>query len=205
MPASSPSLSCPQTIRNRPPPNATSTSRTIGLWATLLTGNDGDEEPSGQTWLAGTRESLVEAWRFLAGNRPAFITMMLLVLASTANLVMVTLAPRFTQQVLELGPEYAVFVFGPAVVGMLGGLALVPRAVHRVRPRVLALLGFLLMVVSLLAMGEAGPLTRLFQSLNPLWLNDPGPFGRGPQTADRCLLMLHGGAEGGIRRSWGIR
>lgn len=131
-------------------------------------------------WLAGTRESLVESWRYLSSNRPAFITMMLLVLASTANLVMVTLAPRFTQQVLELGPESAIFVFGPAVVGMLGGLALVPRLVNRVRPRVLALAGFLMMVLSLLLIGALGPVTDILRSLNPFWLYDPGPFGSGP-------------------------
>lgn len=131
-------------------------------------------------WLAGTRESLAEAWQYLASNRPAFITMLLLVLASTANLVMVTLAPRFTQQVLELSPEFSVFVFGPAVVGMLSGLALVPRITHRVRPRVLVLCGFLLMVVSLLTIGSVNAITDALRSFNPLGLYDPGPLGRGP-------------------------
>jgi DHA3 family macrolide efflux protein-like MFS transporter len=131
-------------------------------------------------WLAGTIESLREAWAYLASNRPAFITMLLLVLASTANLVMVTLAPRFTQQVLDLQPEFAVFVFGPAVMGMLCGLAFVPRIVNRIRPRDLVLAGFLLMVFSLLMIGAVDPLTDLFRSTNLLGLYDPGPLGRGP-------------------------
>jgi MFS family permease len=134
----------------------------------------------GRPWLAGTRESLIEAWEYLASNRPAFITLMLLVLASTANLVMVTLAPRFTQEVMELDPSFAVFVFGPAVIGMLSGLALVPRVTHRVRPRVLVLLGFLLMVVALLAIGGVDWITARLTALNPLGLYDPGPLGRGP-------------------------
>ena len=134
----------------------------------------------GRPWLAGTKESLAEAWAYLASNHAAFITMLLLVLASTANLVMVTLAPRFTQQVLGLGPEFAVFVFGPAVVGMLSGLALVPRITHVVRPRVLVLIGFLMMVVSLLAIGFVNGITDALTSLNPLRLYDPGPLGRGP-------------------------
>ena len=135
----------------------------------------------GRPWLAGTKESLLEAWRYLAANQPAFITLLLLVLASTANLVMVTLAPRFTQEVLGLGPEFAVFVFGPAVAGMLGGLALVPRIVHVVRPRTLVLLGFLLMVTSLLLIGALDALTGLLRSLNPLGLYNPGrPLGSGP-------------------------
>ena len=134
----------------------------------------------GRPWLAGTRASLAEAWEYLASNRPAFITMLLLVLASTANLVMVTLAPRFAQEVLELDPSFSVFVFGPAVVGMLSGLALVPRVTHRVRPRVLVLLGFLLMVVALLAIGAVDWITARLTSLNPLRLYDPGPLGQGP-------------------------
>jgi MFS family permease len=131
-------------------------------------------------WLAGTRESLAEAWFYLSSNRPVFITVLLLVLASTANLVLVTLAPRFTQEVLDLPPEFAVFVFGPAVIGMLSGLALVPRIAHRVRPRVLVLAGFMLMVVSLLLVGFIGPITDALMSLNLLRLYDPGPLGRGP-------------------------
>lgn len=134
----------------------------------------------GRPWLAGTRASLVEAWTYLASDRPAFITVMLLVLASTANLVMVTLAPRFAQEVLDTRPELSVFVFGPAVVGMLTGLALVPRITHRIRPRVLVLLGFLLMVVALLAIGAVDQITNAFRNLNLFGLYDPGPLGRGP-------------------------
>jgi Na+/melibiose symporter-like transporter len=131
-------------------------------------------------WLAGTKESLAEAWRYLASNRPAFITVMLLVLASTANLVMVTLAPRFAQEVLNVQPELSVFVFGPAVVGMLTGLAFVPRITRIIRPRVLVLLGFLLMVVSLLAIGAVDQITNALRNLNLFGLYDPGPLGRGP-------------------------
>ena len=131
-------------------------------------------------WLAGTRESLVEAWGYLAADRPALITVMLLVLASTANLVMVTLAPRFAQEVLDVPPELSVFVFGPAVVGMLTGLALVPRLTRVIRPQVLVLLGFLLMVVSLLAIGAVDQITNALKDLNLFGLYQPGPFGRGP-------------------------
>jgi Na+/melibiose symporter-like transporter len=134
----------------------------------------------GRPWLAGTRESLAEAWSYLTSNRPAFIIVLLLVLASTANLVMVTLAPRFTQEVLDTRPELAVFVFAPAVVGMLSGLFLVPRITHIVRPRVLVLAGFLLMVGSLLAIGAVDPITNALRSINLLGLYDPGPLGRDP-------------------------
>ena len=131
-------------------------------------------------WLAGTKESLHEAWIYLAHHQQSFIIVLLLVLASTANLVMVTLAPRFTQEVLDLSPEFAVFVFGPAVAGMICGLIFVPRIVHRVPPRVLVLAGFLLMVVALLVIGAVNPVTELLRRINLLGIYDPGPLGRGP-------------------------
>lgn len=144
-----------------------------------------DEQPrpvtvtAGQPWLAGTRASLIEAWRWLAGDRAAFISMMLLVLASTANLVIVTLAPRFTRQVIDVSPEFAVFVFGPAVAGMLTGLAIVPRLARRVNKRLLVTTGFLLMVTVLLLLGALDAVTSGLREVNPLWLYS-GPFSHGP-------------------------
>ncbi len=123
--------------------------------------------PEGQPWLAGTRASLQEAWQWLAGDRAAFISMMLLVLASTANLVMVTLAPKFTREVIDVAPEFAVFVFGPAVVGMLIGLAVVPRLARRVKKRLLVTIGFLLMVVVLLLFGALNGVTSVLRSFGP--------------------------------------
>jgi MFS family permease len=130
-------------------------------------------------WLAGTRAALLEAWQWLAGDRAAFISMMLLVLASTANLVMVTLAPKFTREVIGLSPEFAVFVFGPAVVGMLTGLALVPRLARRVNKRLLVTIGFLLIVALLLLFGALNAVTELLRRLDPLKLYS-GPLSWGP-------------------------
>ena len=144
----------------------------------------------GRPWLAGTRESLLEAWRYLIANRPAFITVLLLVLASTANLVMVTLAPRFTQEVLDLDPAFAVFAFGPAVVGMVGGLLLVPRIGHRVRPRVLVLDGFLLMVVSLLLIGTLDQITTMLRSLSLFESSRWGPLAHAEGRLGTLMLLV---------------
>lgn len=119
-------------------------------------------------WLAGTRAALAEAWDWLAGDRAAFISMMLLVLASTANLVMVTLAPKFTREVIDVPPEFAVFVFGPAVAGMLTGLAVVPRLARRINKRRLVTTGFLLMVTVLLMFGALNGVTGLARRAGPL-------------------------------------
>jgi MFS family permease len=133
---------------------------------------------SSKPWLSGTREALQEAWRWLAGDRAAFISMMLWVLASTANLVMVTLAPKFTREVIGLAPEFAVFVFGPAVIGILSGLLLVPKMARVIPKRLLVTTGFLLMVVVLLLFGTLNGVTELGQRLDPLKLYS-GPLSWG--------------------------
>ncbi len=141
-------------------------------------------------WLAGTRESLVEAWRWLAADRSAFISMLLVVLASTANLVMVTLAPRFTKQALGVEPEFAVFVFGPAVVGVLSGLAATPWLARRVNKRLLVTCGFLLMVTVLLLLGAIDAVTVVLQRLGPLgWLLRNGPLGYRDGRLGTALLL----------------
>lgn len=141
-------------------------------------------------WLAGTRASLVEAWRWLAADRSAFISMLLVVLASTANLVMVTLAPRFTKQALGVEPEFAVFVFGPAVVGVLSGLAVTPWLARRVNKRLLVTCGFLLMVVVLLLLGAIDVVSAVLQRLGPFgWLLTNGPLSYRDGRLGTALLL----------------
>lgn len=142
--------------------------RAVAVRLTVGATDTGQLPPAGRPWLAGTRESLAEAWHWLAGDRAAFISMMLLVLASTANLVMVTLAPKFTNEVIGLPPEFAVFVFGPAVIGMLTGLALVPRLARRAPKRLLVTIGFLLMVTVLLLFGALDAIAGVLRGLGPL-------------------------------------
>jgi MFS family permease len=147
-------------------------------------------DSSRKPWLAGTRESLVEAWRWLAADRSAFISMLLLVLASTANLVMVTLAPRFTKQALGVEPEFAVFVFGPAVVGVLTGLAATPWLARRVNKRLLVTGGFLLMVAVLLLLGAIDPVTAVLKRVGPLgWLLSNGPLSFRDGRLGTALLL----------------
>ncbi len=116
--------------------------------------------------------------------------MMLLVLASTANLVMVTLAPKFTREVIDVPPEFAVFVFGPAVAGMLTGLAVVPRLARVTNKRLLVTIGFLLMVVLLLLFGALGAVTSLLQRIGPVRvLLGIGPLGHADGRLGTALIL----------------
>lgn len=135
------------------------------------------DEVEKKPWLVGTREALIEAWQWLAGDRAAFISMMLLVLASTANLVMVTLFPRYAKQALGVAPELAVFVFGPAVVGVILGLVLTPKLAERIEKRLLVTIGFLLMVSLLLLFGAINGFTSFLRALPVGKVFEDGPLG----------------------------
>ena len=49
------------------------------------------------------------------------------VLAGTANVVILTLAPRYVQSVLEVDPADAVYVFAPSSIGLALALLSRPR------------------------------------------------------------------------------
>ena len=150
----------------------------------------GETDTVRKPWLAGTREALAEAWQWLAGDRPAFICMMLLVLAATANLVMVTLAPRFTSQALGVDPEFAVFVFGPAVAGVLFGLFVTPKLAHVVEKRLLVTVGFMLMVVVLLLFGGINGVTELLKGAGLVGnVFKEGPLGYKDGRLGTALLL----------------
>ncbi len=149
-----------------------------------------DDDTARRPWMAGTRESLLEAWQWLAGDRAAFISMLLLVLASTANLVIVTLFPKFAQEVLGVPPELAVYVFFPAVAGVLLGLALTPKLAEHVQKRLLVTIGFLLMVVVLLLFGGVNQLAVLLRGFGPIGtLFERGPLAYRDGRLGAALLL----------------
>ncbi len=148
------------------------------------------EDAARRPWMAGTRESLREAWQWLAGDRAAFICMLLLVLASTANLVIVTLFPKFAKDVLGVQPELAVYVFFPAVAGVLLGLALTPKLAEHVEKRLLVTVGFLLMVGVLLLFGGVNQLAALLRGFGPAGaLFERGPLAYRDGRMGAALLL----------------
>jgi MFS family permease len=111
--------------------------------------------------------------------------MFMLVLGSTALLVAIAVAPRFSTDVLGISTENAVYVFAPAAVGIFLGLRLVDWLNRRVSKSLLVTTGFILVVFFMVTLALVPQAASALESVNPLGIFDPGPFG---QRAARVMV-----------------
>jgi len=63
-----------------------------------------------------------ESWRVLVSDRYSFLALSQLIMSSTLVLLFAILIPRYMQEVLDVAPENAAFVFAPTGIGALVGL-----------------------------------------------------------------------------------
>ncbi len=140
-----------------------------------------------QITIGDTRERFAQAWQRLTADSVSYISVVIVVLANTTGLVVVTLLPRYATQVLGITAENAIFVVTPAALGIWLALRFVRGLSGRVSPwwSVGGSFGALVAGVMLLAFihrfGDA--LARW----NPAGAFDPGPFGEG--TARIVMTM----------------
>jgi MFS family permease len=135
----------------------------------------------------GVRAEFAEAWQTLRRDSTAYMAMVLLVLGSTALLVTAGLAPRFAQKVLGISTENAIYVFAPASVGIVLGLRVVDWLTHQVSKAWVVTAGFIMVVLSTVALAMVPQSADLVESQNFLGLFSPGPFGT---TAARVMVTL---------------
>jgi MFS family permease len=133
------------------------------------------------------RTQFAEAWKTLYRDLGAYMSVIIVVLASTASLVAVTLMPRFTQDVLDIPVRNAIFVFLPAALGILAGLRLVQWLERRIPKVWLVGAGFGLLAASFVGLMLVKPLAGTLEGVNPLALFDPGPFG---DTTARIVVTI---------------
>ncbi len=126
-----------------------------------------------------TRERFAEAWRELTLDSVAYISVVMVVLASTTSLVVVTLMPRFSTQVLGVDSENMVFVVTPAAIGIWAALRFVGPLAKRHSPWRTMGGSFAVLIVCVLLLSAVRPLGHTLQDINPLGMFDPGPFGEG--------------------------
>ena len=67
-----------------------------------------------------------ESWRVLVSDRYSFLALSQLIMSSTLVLLFAILIPRYMQEVLDVAPENAAFVFAPTGIGALVGLRFLP-------------------------------------------------------------------------------
>jgi MFS family permease len=145
------------------------------------------EQRAAQTSFRGVRTDFAEGWQALKKDRPAYLSVSVIVLSNTSLLVMVALAPRFAHDVLGVSTENAIYVFAPAAVGVFIGLRVVDWLTHQVSKSWVVTWGFVLVVVSLVALALVRQAAGLLESQNPFGVFEPGPLGA---RAARLIVAL---------------
>jgi MFS family permease len=133
------------------------------------------------------RAQFAEGWETLSKDMSAYMSVIIVVLASTASLVGVTLMPQFVDDVLDIPVQNAIYVFLPAAIGILAGL----RTVHWLERRMplawLVGVGFVILCAAFLGLALTVPLADILDGLNPFGMFDPGPFG---ETTARIAVTI---------------
>lgn len=133
------------------------------------------------------RRQFAEAWETLTRDVGAYMSVVIVVLASTASLVAVTLMPRFAQDVLDIPVRNAIYVFMPAAIGIVVGLRLVHWLERYVPKGSLVGAGFALLAASFVGLALVVPLGNVLRDSNPGGVFDPGPFG---DTSARIIVTV---------------
>jgi MFS family permease len=89
-------------------------------------------------------------------------------LAGTVNVVLVTLAPRYTIAVLHTDAANTAYVFAPSAVGVVLALLCAPLLIKRVGERVTAMVALGTAALALFLLGGIGAVGDIVDPLNPM-------------------------------------
>ncbi len=118
--------------------------------------------------LRSVRREFAESWLFLSRDSTAFLALILLVVTSISTLIIATMLPKFSLQVLNIEPENIVFVLAPVGVAIFLGLRSVEYLSDRFNKLVTISAAYGLMATSLIALGLVPGSANVLQSLDPL-------------------------------------
>jgi MFS family permease len=122
------------------------------------------------------RRQFAESWLQLSRDSTAFLALVLLVTTSISTLIIATMLPKFSLQVLHIAPENIVFVLAPVGIAIFLGLRSVEYLSDRFNKLVTISAAYALMALSLIALGLVGGSADLLQALDPLQVFSDGPL-----------------------------
>ncbi len=93
------------------------------------------------------------AVRWLLSERAPLWMLLLAALASTISVILGVLGPLYARDVLNVPPANALYVFAPAVLGLLVALVLAPLVIRTLRERAVAVIGFATVAATMSALG----------------------------------------------------
>src|SRR5262249_22004068 len=125
-------------------------------------------------------------------EHPAVATMILFsTLAGTVNIVLLTLAPRYVEEVLHADAANTAYVFAPSAVGIVFGLLIAPSLIRLLRERLAAILGLLIAAAALFLFGLVDDVGSVIDSFNPIRITEPlGIISERERTAGLLALPL---------------
>jgi hypothetical protein len=124
-------------------------------------------------------------------NHPAVAMMIIVaVLAGTVNLVLMTLAPRYVEAVLDADAADTAYVFAPSAAGMVIGLLFAPSIMRIRGERVAALIGLGLATASLFSLGLVADVSGVVDPGNPMRLVELTGVDLGEKLRTASFLAL---------------
>jgi phage-related holin len=147
-------------------------------------------EGRGELSLRAVRREFAESWLYLSRDSIAFLALVLLVVTSISTLIVATMLPKFSSQVLHIAPENIVFVLAPVAVAVFLGLRTVEFFAGRFNKLVTISAAYVLMAASLIALGlVAGSAGRL-QAMDPVGILSDD------RAARICVTIFYAGLYG---------
>ncbi len=125
--------------------------------------------------LTAARRHFAEGWMFLARDSASYLSLVLSVVATVSTLVLATLLPKFSTQVLHIAPENIVFVLAPVAIGILIGLRSVEWLSDRFNKMATISGAYLVMAAALVLLGLVPATAGWIVGRDPL-----GSFSAGP-------------------------
>ena len=125
-------------------------------------------EKAFQLRLPPMRVRLRSAVRWMVDHPSVGSMIVLSVLAGVVNVVLITLAPRYVEEVLETDATNTAFVFAPSAIGVVLALVSAPLIIRLIGERTTAIFSVGLCSLALFALGLVDPLSEVLGSVNPL-------------------------------------
>ncbi len=124
-------------------------------------------------------------------RHPAVGTMIIVaVLAGTVNLVLMTLAPRYVESVLDADAADTAYVFAPYSAGIVIALVSAPSIMRIAGERVAALVGLAIATAFLFSLGSVGDVGSVVDGVNPIRLSSVTGLSLGEKVRTASLLAL---------------
>ena len=140
------------------------------------------------------RREFAESWIRLNKDPTSFLALILLVVTSVSTLIIATMLPKFSTQVLHIQPENIVFVLAPVGAAVFLGLRSVEYLSNRLNKLVAISGAYVVMSGALIALGFVPWTGDLIESVNPFGLFSSGPLNQ--QTARIAATVLYANAYG---------